>query len=221
MSRRSSAAPIMTPVAPDQEAGFTLVELLVSVTLLAVLTIVLAGGMKLATSRFTRDPEQVERAARVALVQDFVNAKLADARPILDLSAASRRIAFEGRATEVLFLAPASESAPKSGLMAFGLRFRPSASGDGRLELGARSFDVPSLSAGRTTILLDHVAKLRFSYYGTGGPGGTPGWTDAWDSPQILPRLIRISLGFADGSSAPDLFVALRIASAPSAASTR
>ena len=217
MSRGSYAAPIGSSVTRDQEAGFTLVELLVSVTLLAMLTIVLAGGMKLATSRFTRDSGRVERAARIALVQDFVNAKLADARPVLDLNAASRRIAFEGRATEVLFLAPASESAPKSGLMTFGLRFRPSSSGDGRLELGTRSFDVPSPSAGRTTVLLDHVAKLRFSYYGPAGPGGTPGWTDVWDSPQLLPQLIRISLDFADGSSAPDLFVALRIASALSA----
>jgi general secretion pathway protein J len=198
------------------EAGFTLVELLVSVALLALLSVLLLGGMKLATSRFTRNPERINRAQRVAALQEFLLTELADARPVLDLNAPARRIAFEGGPTQLLFLAPAPESTPLGGLMAFGLRFDPpSQTSDGRLELGGKLFEVPAMASGRNTVLLDHVAKVRLSYYGAISPEVQPAWADEWSSLQTLPGLVRLSVAFVDGSSMPDLVVALRLSAPP------
>jgi general secretion pathway protein J len=200
------------------EAGFTLVELLVAVSLLALLMVVLAGGMSLATKRFTQHPERMDRAQRIAAAQDFLLTTLADARPLLDQDAGAARIAFAGGPTQLLFLAPAPESTPTGGLMAYGLRFNPpSPSADGRLELGARLFDVPAGASGRTTVLLDHVAKVQLSYYGTVSRETRPGWNDEWDAARTLPSLARIAVAFSDGTTMPDLVVALRLAGPPPA----
>lgn len=204
---------------PGTDAGFTLVELLVSITLLALLSVLLFDGMKLATSRFTRNPQRINVAQRVAAVQEFLLTELADARPILDLQAPARRIAFEGGPTHLLFLAPAPESTPLGGLMAFGLRFDPpSRTSDGRLELEGRLFEVPAMASGRNTVLLDHVAKLQFSYYGASSSEVQPAWADGWSSLPTLPGLVRLSASFADGSSMPDLVIALRLSAPPPAA---
>jgi general secretion pathway protein J len=198
------------------EAGFTLVELLVAVSLLALLTVVLAGGMTLATKRFTRHPERLDRAQRIAAAQDFLLTTLADARPLLDQDTGAARIAFAGGPTQLLFLAPAPESTPEGGLVAYGLRFSPPTRGaDGRLELGARLFDVPADAPGRTTVLLDHVAKVQLSYYGAVAREARPSWHDEWDAARALPRLARIAVAFADGTTMPDLVVALRLAGQP------
>ena len=199
-------------------AGFTLVELLVAVSLLALLTVVLAGGMSLATKRFTRHPERIDRAQRIAAAQDFLLITLADARPLLDQESGAARIAFAGGPTQLLFLAPAPESTPEGGLMAYGLRFSPPARGaNGRLELGARLFDVPAGASGRTTVLLDDVAKVQLSYYGTVAREARPSWHDEWDAAQTLPSLARIAVAFSDGTTMPDLVVALRLAGQPPA----
>ncbi|HUC69306.1 MAG TPA: prepilin-type N-terminal cleavage/methylation domain-containing protein [Stellaceae bacterium] len=200
------------------EAGFTLVEMLVAVSLLALLTVVLAGGMSLATKRFTRHPERVDRAQRIAAAQDFLLATLADARPLVDQESGAARLAFAGGPTQLLFLAPAPESMPAGGLMAYGLRFSPPARGTGgRLELGARRFDVPAAGSGRTTVLLDHVTKVQLSYYGTLTREARPSWHDEWDAAQTLPSLARIAVAFSDGTTMPDLVVALRLAGQPPA----
>ncbi|HUJ99076.1 MAG TPA: prepilin-type N-terminal cleavage/methylation domain-containing protein [Stellaceae bacterium] len=198
------------------EAGFTLVELLVAVSLLALLTVVLAGGMTLATKRFTRHPERIDRAQRIAAAQDFLLTTLADARPLLDQDSGAAHIAFAGGPTQLLFLAPAPESTPEGGLMAYGLRFNPPTRGaDGRLELGARLFDVPAGASGRTTLLLDHVAKVQLSYYGRVARETRPSWNDEWDAARALPSLARIAVAFSDGTTMPDLVVALRLAGQP------
>ncbi|HZB93797.1 MAG TPA: prepilin-type N-terminal cleavage/methylation domain-containing protein [Stellaceae bacterium] len=205
--------------APGTDAGFTLVELLVSVALLAFLSVLLLDGMKLATSRFTRKPQQINLAQRVGALQEFLLAELADARPILDVAAPAPRIAFEGGPTQLRFLAPAPESTPLGGLMAFELRFdAPSRGSDGRLALEGGLFDVPAKASGRNTVLLDHVAKLQLSYYGALSPAAQPVWADDWSSERGLPRLVRLSASFADGSSMPDLVIALRLSAPPPAA---
>jgi general secretion pathway protein J len=203
---------------PGTDAGFTLVELLVSVALLALLSVLLLDGMKLATSRFTRNPQLINRAQRVAALQEFLLTELADARPILDSQAPARSIAFEGGPTHLLFLAPAPESTPLGGLMAFGLRFDPSRTSDGRLELAGRLFEVQAKAPWRNTVLLDHLAKIRLSYYGALSPDVRPAWADEWSSDRILPRLVRLSASFADGSPMPDLVIALRLSAPPPAA---
>jgi general secretion pathway protein J len=204
---------------PGSDAGFTLLELLVSVVLLALLSVLLLSGMELATSRFTRDPQRGNLASRVAAVQEFLLTELADARPTLDLQAPTPSIAFEGGPTHLRFLAPAPQSTPLGGLMAFGLRFDPpSRTSEGRLELEGRLFGPPAKGAGRNEVLLDHVAKLRLNYFGAPSAEIQPAWADEWSSLPTLPSLVRLSASFADGSSMPDLVIALRLSAPPSAA---
>jgi general secretion pathway protein J len=196
-----------------REAGFTLVELLVSVALLALLTMLLLEGLRLGTARFTRDPERLERWSRIAVAQDALRTRLADARPLLPPGGGNPYLLFDGRPDQITFIAPAPRSVPRGGLEALAISYvRGDVDADGGLLLRAAAFDLTA-GAGdvRTTTLLDHVRRAAFSYFGTSSSEATPRWHAAWQDPIQLPTLVRLSIDFSDGSRTPDVIVALRL----------
>ena len=197
-----------------QEAGFTLVELLVSVALLALLTTLLLSGLRLATARFTRDPERLERWSRIAVAQDALRIRMADARPLLPPGGADPYLLFDGRPDQVSFIAPAPRSVPKGGLETLVISYvRGTADADGGLLLRAAAFDLAA-GAGdqvRTTTLLDHVRGAAFSYFGTYSSEAKPRWHAAWHDAVQLPTLVRLSIDLSDGSHTPDVIVALKL----------
>lgn len=196
-----------------REAGFTLVELLVSVALLALLTVVLVSGLRVGT-RFTRDPERLERASRIAVTQEALRARLADARPLLAPGRDDPRVLFEGSSDEVAFIALAPRSVMVGGLEAFAIQYlRHNPGTDGALVLRSGAFNAAP-GAGervRTTTLLDHVRRAEFSYFGPALPDEAPRWHDSWRDALQLPILVRLFVEFSDGSRMPDLIVALRL----------
>lgn len=65
----------------------------------------------------------------------------------------------------------------------------------------------PDWTQGETRILVDDAAGLQLKYVNTAA--NEPQWVDAWDSPDVLPDRILISLRPAVGSW-PDLVIPLR-----------
>jgi hypothetical protein len=62
-------------------------------------------------------------------------------------------------------------------------------------------------------MLLDHVAALRFAYFGPPRSGEAPAWVDQWTDRDRLPGLVRVAIE-RDGAAFaawPELVVAPRI----------
>ena len=184
--------------APD--AGFTLVEMLVSLTLLAMAAALMATGLSSARGLWgklegtARRGEQVEaaqnllrdRIQRLAPVTRFDNGK-----PFADIDGASGEIAFTALPVD------ADRPAPMR-------RFRLALT-DGELVLESREDQAHATDAATDTdaaarrVLLGGVAELRIDYYGAEAPGGAPGWRESWSHEPAPPELVRIRLKFPDG----------------------
>lgn len=200
------------------QGGFTLLELLVVIVLLGFLTTMLLAAFRLGTRHVDRQNVRIERAARIPAVESFLRAQLADAQPILDPLSPQKNILFEGRPDGLDFIGLAPESLAQGGLLLFTLeRNRRSAD---QLRLRWRLFGVPEFVPERDihdTILLDGVAGLAFRYYGVIPPDTLPAWHEAWVAMDYLPSLIRLDVGFRDGTRMPELTVATRISLSPRA----
>jgi general secretion pathway protein J len=200
----------------QSQRGFTLLELLIAITLLSLLTTMLLAGFRVGTRHVERQTMRLERASQVPAAQAFLRAQLASAQPILDQTSTRKSIVFDGRPDGVDFVGVAPESLTIGGLQLFSVDFIRRA--DGQLRVRWQLFAVPESGAERSTyetVLLDGVAGLAFQYYGVVPPGKGPAWHRAWQGVEYLPSLIRLEAAFQDGQRMPDLTVAIRLAPVP------
>jgi general secretion pathway protein J len=196
------------------DAGFTLVELLVSITIVALMTVVLFGGLRLGTRASTAVAVRIDRSSKITVVYDFMQRELADARPLTTVAdgAPQTTVDFDGEEGEITFT-----TIPPSYLALGGfhrLHVALDNDGQGRLMVsweqiprGATLSDATPL---RPSILLDHVQRAQFAYFGQPDVNLPPQWQDQWMARDKLPQLVRLRLVMADGWHAPDLVVAPR-----------
>ncbi len=196
----------------SDEAGFTLIELLVSVTLLALLSVLLFGGLRIATRSGDAVAARVGDARQIAQAYDFMSNALAAAQPLKTAADPDAPIDFAGEADRLQFV---TLLPPDIGVGGF---FHLSAALDDARRLVVsetpwpRAGIEPAAFNTRPSIVLDGVRRLDFAYFGIAGANQPADWNDHWTDRQNLPQLIRLRIIFADGARAPDLIIAPRSA---------
>ena len=122
---------------PRRAAGFTLIELLVAMTVLGVLTGLLATGLSFGTRIWEREHKQLEEWAELQMVQDVIRRTLGEAWPLDAPTSAGTEdgtggIAFVGTETSVEFVGPPPAQSLVGGVYQYGLLSR---SGPGGVSL--------------------------------------------------------------------------------------
>jgi prepilin-type N-terminal cleavage/methylation domain-containing protein len=180
--------------------GFTLLETLIAITLLAFLTLALTASLKLGLS-FPGAVQSLDRMGPVTAVQTFLRRELSSA---LALPAADwDGVAFLGSASAFEMIGAMPERAAAGGLH----EVRLSLDGD-RLMLRWRRLDPPGPAQERA--LLDHVAGLDIAYWGSRHDTEAAAWVSDWRAAQYLPALVRIRARLSTGDW-PDLTVSLPV----------
>jgi general secretion pathway protein J len=199
------------------ERGFTLLELLIAVSLLVLLMAMLLGGLHIATHNLGRQSEQLDRASRTVLAQSFMRAQLGDARPFTTTGAAGGAIAFDGRADGLDFVGVVPEAAATGGLQVLSLGVSDTRRDEGlELLVGWRPFTGAASAAvapSHRSVLLDHIQEAAFAYFGAANPDEPPSWHSSWRNMTYLPSLVRLSLIFSDGERMPEFVAALHMSS--------
>ncbi len=196
-----------------RQAGFTLVELLVAMTLLAFLSITLFGGLRFGARSWEVVVDSSTGRDRIVSTQTFLRDRLGQVT--LPGPAGSRRLdndgRFDGGPDRLEFIAPWLSALSLGGLYRFTLWHEDT--GDGRLMLSWQpaEADPDALEelgdlAGER-ILLDGVAEFSLSYYGAPDEDAEPEWLDQWESPGAPPRLVRVDLAFADARRVWPVFI--------------
>jgi general secretion pathway protein J len=195
---------------PRGAPGFTLIEVLVAVTLLGLLMVAVSAAVRFGAQSWRRAEQQSAATADVAAVEDVLRRMIITAKPrFASADPTDAAIAFNGEANSLALIGTLPDA------------FAPGLQGQQRLFLvpsGATQIlvvawrlDLPASDGGelRETLvpLLDHVRAVRFAYYGPTDDGSTRAWTDTWSNRHILPALVRVHIERDTGSMAswPDL----------------
>ena len=203
-----------------RDAGFTLLELLVALTLLGLIVALLFGGLRFSTKAWEAADERIDQSSELQVVQSFMRRRLGQAYPLrVSQPAAERRIAFAGTPEGVTFTTVMPAHLGLGGF--YRLSFYSDEGSNGkRLVASWRLFqpgtDQPGTDefadagAAGTTVLVDRISGVEFSYFGRSDPGRPAAWQDRWEGVASLPALVRVGVSFteSDRRSWPDLVVA-------------
>ena len=215
----TAATPLAMPRRPGRDhgsAGFTLFELLISIALLGLIAMLLAGGLRFGTRAWEASAQRIERGSDIHLVQSFLRRQVEQAFNPQSDGDEARAVDFQGTTESIRFTAPLMARAAPGGLY----RLTIERNAEQALVLSWRPVDTIGPAAqddtsGTQEILLEAVERIAFSYLDRGDDGDDqePEWRNRWQDEPDTPALIRMQVSFAAGDERiwPDLLVAPRI----------
>jgi general secretion pathway protein J len=190
----------------NPQAGFTLVELLVSVTLMALLSVLLFGGLHFGTRVWEKATEAETTGNRIVSAQQTLASAIQNAYPFFVLaSPTDRHVQFDGEQNTMTFFAPAQHG----GLDVVTIARDP----NGTLVMNSRP-ELAAQPAASTVhrVLLSGVKSLNAGYFGAMVKGDPQQWYGVWHNAHTLPDLIRLRASLdAKAGKWPDLVVAPRV----------
>lgn len=194
------------------QAGFTLLEAAIAMTLLVLITTVLYSGFYLSHRAVESWQVHAEESQRLRSAEDFLGSYVRSAYPYR-LKPRDRAVVFSGEESRLTFVSAISAGMGGRGLAKISLYWESDQDGTGLLALEEEipmRWESESLdhSAGyrNKMVLRQGVESLRFRYLES--QGEEERWVEEWDGEErrALPRAIRISLEDEGGKEIEWLF---------------
>jgi len=191
------------------ERGFTLLEVLMAVMLLAVLLGGAYGGLRASANAMRAGEAAIDRTDRLRTAQEFLRRQFSQVVPLAFAHDDKQglNVVFEGDAQFMRFVAPMpgylSRGGPyvqtlelvrgKDGLQ---LQFTD-------MMLNGYDEQKPGKDDVEPVVLLDHIASGRFFYRGLDDQGQLADWSGDWSSTEITPLMLRVELAMQPGVQMP------------------
>lgn len=203
------------------QTGFTLVELLLAVTLLSILLALAYGGLHAATQATDRGQVILEESGRMRMAHQFVRKQLNQAIPMSFGEAEGETLGT--KSFEVFLGSPGSIRfvGPMPGYLGFGgpqVQQLSIVSAEEGLQLvlehaSVQGFEEARLSDRDPILLIDKIAAGGFSFLGRDEAGEIQPWTDLWEDPAVMPLAVSLEIEFEEGAYMdwPLLVAAIRI----------
>jgi general secretion pathway protein J len=202
-----------------RQRGFTLLELTIALTLLALLSAVLFGSLRLAGRSTDSGEAKVESAASMRLAQDFLRSNLEAQHPLRMRKINEWPILFRGTRDELRYTADLPPRVAGGGIWYYRLAVRSEDSRSPlileRLIPDLSADTVPEFANADRSVLAENIAELTLAYYGRDADAALsvePTWRDHWDNAQQLPMMIRVDVRPKQGPPWPTLYVSPRTA---------
>jgi general secretion pathway protein J len=189
-------------------AGFTLVELLVGLTLLGFLSLLMLTGFETTAGAWRRADARGTAGRELQSAQDLLRDRLSQAYPaVVDAEPGGHTVDFSGGPDTIEFLAPLPARFGARIFVHYRLHFE-----GGTLRLAWSMTGKPDQDSDEPAeaTIIDDLSGIAISYFGLDDPADPPHWHDSWRGRKALPPLIRIRLNQQAGETAawPDLLVA-------------
>jgi general secretion pathway protein J len=197
--------------------GFTLLELVIALMLLALMAGVLYGALGFAGRSWEGGEAKAEATAGMRLSHGFLRTQLEAQHPLRMRKIPDYPLLFTGTREELRFAAPLPARITGGGIWYYRVLVK-SENEQSRLVLERVLPDVdaaalPEFDKTERSILADDIKELRIGYFGYDALAArttAPTWRERWDDPNRLPLLIRLDVVPKVGAPWPTLLVAPR-----------
>jgi general secretion pathway protein J len=183
-------------------SGFTLVEILLALTLMSMLLALAYGGLRASTRATDKGQTVLEDSSRIRMAHQFVRKRLNQAIPLAyaESEDGTLRTVFEGQAGKIRYVAPMPGYLGFGGPQVQELELVPSENGQALVLSHAllQGFEEANLYLRPPIVLVDNIASGEFSFLGRDENGELTPWLDVWDDVGFLPESISLEVDFSE-----------------------
>lgn len=205
------------PTASD--AGFTLVELLLAITLMSILLGLTYSGLRAATKSSMRGELLLAAGGELRASHQFIRRQLNQMLPLsfaLAEDDQEQRIVFEGDQRHIQYVAPMPGYLGTGGPQVQLIELVNDNDGGVVVQFShalLQGFTEDRLYDRDPVVLLEGVSSAGFEFLGRDEEGELTGWTATWDQPEILPAAVRLDVEFSEELNLrwPDLAAGVRV----------
>lgn len=188
--------------------GFTLVEVLIGLTLFGLILLMLYSNLYTSTRTWETSDRQSEKNDDIRLVLSFLRRQINQTVPILYMDEGKNRSLFTGGRDAMEFVSRLPAHRGGGGLHL--VKLFVAAAGDGGvllfkylpLNADLEAIDDETNKMVKSVELLKGIKDIQLAYYGRAKDDNDPAWHDEWNNPDQLPLLIRLQIDADD----PDEF---------------
>jgi len=190
-----------------KSSGFTLVELLLAVSLMALLLSLAYGGLKAATRASTNGQVLLEESGKVRITHRFIRRQLNQMQPLpFDIAddLDETRIVFEGDSRRIQFVAPMPGYLGQGGPQ---VQYLELVNGENGLDLLfshqlLQGYDPQYMIEREPILLMEGIQDARFEFIGLDEDGELTAWSSNWDTPGVLPKAVTLDMQLGEESRA-------------------
>ena len=199
--------------APRPAPGFTLIEILLAISLLSLILLLLFSALFSANRSWAATERRIAQNDELRLVAEFIQRQLAEQSPLFWAGQDDTDLLFSGARDELHFTA--GLPAHRGGGGAEALTLKVSRAGGERqlalyfqpLSAAQRPFD--NHHSGERVVLLANTARIELAYYGREEIEGQSTWRAEWRHAELLPELIGLTVYPATGRAWPQMIIPL------------
>lgn len=179
--------------------GFSLLEMLVALSLLALITVMITSSIRLSSQSLARVDDR-SHALKLASRQQFLHTLFGKASFALRTHNNDRPMSqFFGQKDSVTFITNLPSWLPLSGPVRMHLELTPGQNSDlNHLQVRLDNASLVNPENAQH-IIVENIAGLSFRYYGQAKSELITDWHDRFDNPEILPPLVEIGITFPEG----------------------
>lgn len=185
-----------------------MMEVLVAMTLLALLMTALSGSIGFVGRSWDRGWEASEKSASFSRIESTVRRMVERSFPVTVRAEKKQRFLFEGTETRLRLVAHDAPGGSAGALYVQEIAVTGTAS---RRQLLYRQYLFRSGSVRPESIteaeLLSGDFSVAFSYFGSVRPTTPPVWLESWSPDRALPALVQLRIHTGDGTPWPPIIV--------------
>ena len=194
--------------------GFTLIEVLIALTLLSIMVILLFTSLKICADSWEKGENKINTVNEIAVVYNFFQHHLTTAKPLFNNTATGEKsFSFQGKSQSMQFVSAFPASAGKLGMQLFSVNLLEE---DNEQSINVALVPFISLTVDKEpskdeVTLIEHVSEFKLSYFGS-EDGITEGsWSEEWVDKAILPNLVKINILLTNGYFWPEMIFDLKV----------
>ncbi len=201
-----------------RQAGFTLVELLLAVTLMGLLLALAYGGLRAASQASRSGQEVLAESSRLRVTHQFIRKQMNLMLPLSFVGQGGETedlVRFEGDASRITYVGPMPGYLARGGPQVQQLAF---VNGPDGLELQFShapllGYEPEALLEREPVVLLTELQDGAFEFLLEDPEADSLEWISAWEEPAIMPKAVRLDLQFSDGAPVhwPPLVASVRL----------